>query len=89
MTAWRIFFHPLDARTGRLLLNLIELLLALPISNAKMERIFWKMSRVMTADQTSLREGRLKDILKMMEEGLLKVCNPILVIQMIHAQLIN
>ena len=47
------------------------------------------MSRVMTADQTSLREGRLEDILKMMEEGLLKVCNPILVIQMIHAQLIN
>ena len=47
------------------------------------------MSRVMTADQTSLREGRLKDILKMMEEGLLKVCNPILVIQMIHVQLIN
>ena len=47
------------------------------------------MSRVMTADQTSLKEVRLEDILKMMEEGLLKVYNPIgaiLVIKMIHVQ---
>ena len=65
-------FHPLDARMGRFLLNLIELLLVLPISNAKMEIIFLKMSRVVSADRASLKEVRLEDILRIREEDLME-----------------
>ena len=70
-----IVFILVDARTGKLLLNLIKTLLVLQIQNAEMERMFSKMRH--TTDRALLKEAHLEDILRMMEESLLEVYNPI------------
>ena len=72
-----IVFILLDARAGRIILTLIKILLVIPIQNAKVERMFSKMRRVATADRALLAEAHLEGILRMMEEGLLEVYNPI------------
>ena len=69
MKTWRKLFSSPRCANWKAVLTLIELLFTLPISNAKLERIFSKMKRVVTADRASLKEARLDDILRVMEEG--------------------
>ena len=77
MKTWRKIFSSPRCKNWSAALTLIELLFTLPISNAKLERIFSKLKRVVTADRASLK-GRLEDILRIMEEGLSwEVYNPV------------
>ena len=60
---------PQEVRTGWDTLTLLELLFAIPISNATLERMFSKFTRVLTTFRSSLKEIRLENILRVMEEG--------------------
>ena len=70
MKTWRKLFSSPRCGNWSAVLTLIELLFTLPISNAKLERIFSKLKRVLTTDRASLKEARLENILRIMEEGL-------------------
>ena len=50
------------------ILALVELLFTVPISNAKLERMFSKMKRVITVFRSSTKELRLENILRIMED---------------------
>lgn len=70
MKTWRKLFSSPRCENWKAALTLVELLFTVPISNAKLERIFSKLKCIVTADRASLKEARLEDILRIMEEGL-------------------
>ena len=51
-------------------LILIELLFTIPISNAKLERMFSKLNQVKTLQHCNLSQIRLENLLRIAEEGL-------------------
>ena len=69
LITWRkIFFAP-RSKGWKDALILIELLFTIPVSNAKLERMFSKLKRVETNFPCSLSLQRLENILRIMEEG--------------------
>lgn len=69
MKTWRKIFSSPRCADWSGILTLVELLFTLPISNAKIERIFSKLKRVLTEKRASLKEARLDDLIRIMEEG--------------------
>ena len=51
------------------IVKVIELLFTIPISNAKLERMFSTLKRILTNLRSSIKEARLENILRIMEEG--------------------
>ena len=52
-----------------MVLLLVELLLSIPISNAKVERMFSLMNRVRTDFRASLSENTLNNLIRIQMEG--------------------
>ena len=66
---WRRIFTSPRSQTWKDLLILVELLFTIPVSNAKLERMFSKMKHVKTLFRASLSEHRLESILCIIEDG--------------------
>ena len=69
MVTWRLIFASPRSENWRDILTLRELLFTIPISNATLERMFSKLTRVLTTLRSSSKEIRLENILRVMEEG--------------------
>ena len=67
---WRRIFISPRCSTWSDILILIELLFTIPISNAKLERMFSKLNQVKTLQRGSLSQIRLENLLRIAEEGL-------------------
>lgn len=52
-----------------MVLLVVELLFSIPISNAKVERLFSRMKRVKTDSRASLNESTLNDLVRINMEG--------------------
>ena len=68
MKTWRLIFSSPRSENWTDILALVELLFTVPISNAKLERMFSKMKRVITVFRSSTKELRLENILRIMED---------------------
>lgn len=66
---WRRIFDSQKRQDWQMVLVLVELLFAIPISNAKVERLFSQMKRVKTDSRSSLTEDRLNSLLRIGLEG--------------------
>jgi hypothetical protein len=67
---WRFLFQSSYALTKwKNILTLVELLFSIPVSNAKLERMFSNMQRTKTDLRCSLSEKRLTNLLRIKEEG--------------------
>ena len=66
---WRQLFSSSRSGDWNLVLLIAELLFCLPISNAKVERLFSFMNRVKTDSRASLGENRLNSLLRIGIEG--------------------
>ena len=66
---WHQIFGSSKRGEWDLVLLLVELLFCLPVSNAKVERLFSLMNRVKTDGRCSLKEGRLNDLRRICMEG--------------------
>ena len=66
---WRRIFQSPRRSNWKDVLILIRLLFTIPISNAKLERMFSKMKQVKVIHRCSLSEGRLENILRIVEDG--------------------
>ena len=51
-------------------LLLVELLFSVPVSNAKLERMFSKLKRIKTIFRASLTSTRVENVLRIVEDGL-------------------
>ncbi len=69
LITWRKIFSAPRSNGWEDALILIELLFTIPVSNAKLERMFSKLKRVKTNFRCSLSLQRLENILRIMEEG--------------------
>ena len=69
MVTWREIFASSRSENWRDILTLIELSFTIPISNATLERMFSKSMRVLTTLRSWLKEIRLENIQRVMEEG--------------------
>ncbi len=69
LITWRKIFSAPRSNGWKDALILIELLFTIPVSNAKLERMFSKLKRVKTNFRCSLSLQRLENILRIMEEG--------------------
>ena len=69
LITWRKIFSAPRSKGWKDALILIELLFTIPVSNAKLERMFSKLKRVKTNFRCSLSLQRLENILRIMEEG--------------------
>lgn len=67
-TWYRIFNSP-RKQNWKDILIVIELLFTIPVSNAKLERMFSKMKQVKTLNRSSLNEKKLECILRIIEDG--------------------
>nr|XP_047132626.1 zinc finger protein 862-like [Hydra vulgaris] len=73
---WRRIFVSPRSKSWTSILTVAELLFTLPISNAKLERMFSKMKSVKSNYRTSLTESCVSNILRILEDGpLLKEFN--------------
>ncbi|KAJ7373230.1 hypothetical protein OS493_012818 [Desmophyllum pertusum] len=59
LRVWRRIFHSSQKDEWSMVLLLVELLFSIPISNAKVERLFLLMNRVKTDSQATLGEDTL------------------------------
>ena len=50
-------------------LLLVELLFSIPVSNAKLERMFSKLKRIKTIFRASLSSTRVENLLRIVEDG--------------------
>ena len=66
---WRKIFDSSRNNGWKLVLLLVKLLFTLPISNAKVERLFSLMNRVKTDTRNSLSQSRLSGLLRICMEG--------------------
>ena len=67
---WAFVFSSSHARSRwKNILTLIELLFSIPVSNAKLERMFSNMQRAKVDSRCSLGEERLTHLLRIKEEG--------------------
>ena len=66
---WRCIFASPRSQAWKDVLLIIELLFTIPVSNAKLERMFSKMKHVKTLLRASLSEMKLESILRINEEG--------------------
>ena len=66
---WRRIFNSPRCSAWSDVLILIELLFTIPISNAKLERMFSKLNQVKTLQRGSLQQIRLEYLLRIAEEG--------------------
>ena len=66
---WRRIFASPCSQAWKDVLLIIELLFTIPVSNAKLERMFSKMKHVKTLLRASLSEKKLESILRINEEG--------------------
>ena len=69
LMTWRKIFSAPRSEEWKDALIVIELLFTIPVSNAKLERMFSKLKRVKTNFRCSLSLQRLENILRIMEEG--------------------
>ncbi|CAB4003716.1 zinc finger 862-like [Paramuricea clavata] len=69
LITWRKIFSAPRSKGWKDALILVELLFTIPVSNAKLERMFSKLKRVKTNFRCSLSLQRLENILRIMEEG--------------------
>ena len=67
---WRKIFQSSRRDTWTLVLLLIKLLFLLPVSNAKVERLFSLMNRIKTDFRSSLSQKTLKNLVLICMEGL-------------------
>ena len=66
---WRRIFLSPRSSSWKDVLTLIQLLFTIPISNAKLERMFSKMKQVKVIERCSLSQKRLESILRIIEDG--------------------
>ena len=66
---WRKLFESSKSREWKSALLLVKLLFILPVSNAKVERLFSLMNRVKTDTRNSLSKDRLSSLLRICMEG--------------------
>lgn len=66
---WRKLFTTPNSAQWNDMLIMIRLLFTIPISNAKLERLFSKLKRIKTAFRSSLGFVRLENLLRILEEG--------------------
>ena len=66
---WHQLFVSSRSKEWNLILLLVELLFCLPVSNAKVERLFSLMNRVKTDSRASLGESRINSLLRIVMEG--------------------
>ena len=69
MVTWKLIFASPRSENWRDILTLMEFRFTIPISNAMLETMFSKLTRVLTTLRSSLKEIRLENILRVMEEG--------------------
>lgn len=67
-TWYRIFNSPRKTQWKDILI-MVELIFTIPVSNAKLERMFSKMKHVKTLNRSALKEKKLEAILRILEEG--------------------
>ena len=68
VTRWKIFTAPKSKVSSNVLL-MIRILFTVPVTNAKLERMFSKLKHVKTNFCCSLGVKDLRNILRIMEEG--------------------
>jgi hypothetical protein len=66
---WRKLFESSKSHEWKSALLLVKLLFTLPVSNAKVERLFSLMNRVKTDTRNSLSKDRLSSLLRICMEG--------------------
>ena len=66
---WHLIFNSPRRKAWADILIVIELLFTMPISNAKLERMFSKMKNVKTLARSSIKEKKLESLLRIREEG--------------------
>ena len=69
VVTWPKIFSSPRKKDWKDLLNLISLLFTLPVSNAKLERMFSKLKRIKTLQRASLGANRLENLLRIVEDG--------------------
>ena len=69
LVVWYCIFNSSLANRWKLVLLVIELLFCIPISNAKVERLFSLIKRMKTDGRSSLGNDRLNSLLKIQCEG--------------------
>lgn len=65
----KVFNSPLAEERFKNILLLVELAFCMPISTAKVERLFSRLKRVKDTTRTSLKQERLENLLRIGEEG--------------------
>lgn len=65
----RIFSSPRSKESWSAILTVVELLFTLPISNAKLERMFSNLKTIKTVKRVNLRAQRLDSFLRISEDG--------------------
>ena len=66
---WRRIFDSSQRNEWSMVLILVELLFTIPISNAKMDRLFSLMNRVKTATRATLSESTLNNLITIRAKG--------------------
>ena len=69
LRVWKRIFDSSRKDRWNMVLLLVELLLSIPISNAKVERLFLLMNRVKTDFRASLSENTLNNLIRIQMEG--------------------
>ena len=69
LRVWKRIFTSSRKEEWNMVLLLVELLLSIPISNAKVERMFSLMNRVKTDSRAALSEHTLKNLIRIRMEG--------------------
>ena len=69
LVTWRKLFSSPSKKDWVDILNLIQLLFTIPVSNAKLERMFSKMKRLKTVCRASLGTHQLEHLLRIVEDG--------------------
>lgn len=69
LKTWKFLFKSSMVSRWRNVLTLVELLFSIPVSNAKLERLFSRLKRTKVDARGSLGEKRLTNLLRIGEEG--------------------
>ena len=68
LRVWRCIFHSGRSNEWSIVLILVELLFAIPISNTKVERLFFLMNHVKTETRATLSESTLTNLITIRAE---------------------
>jgi hypothetical protein len=69
LRVWRRIFDSANRKKWNMVMILVEILFSIPISNAKVERLFSLMKRVKPDSRASLNESTLNNLIRICVEG--------------------